>query len=362
MRFRLSFMRPDVFDPGLYGEYGGPANGGFAGSGTNTSYSGAGTWTRVFSAKTVLDVRGGLNYYHNVTSTTANGLTTSADVGIPGANIDEFTSGLSQISIGGYSDPVLGFSASQPWDRSEKTWSFNGVLTRLLQSHTVKVGGEYRHNDDMLLQTQDAGGPRGRFAFNSSGTGNPADAASTTSIANSFAAFLLDWPNTVQRDLKVFDRPGTKHTGLFAFAQDKWQVRSNVTVDLGLRWEYYTPLAGPRGGGQPVQLRSGDAHAARLGVRRHGRSAEREEEVHQLLAADRRVLAPQRQERGACGIRRQHDSVPGQPLRVQLPGQADLRGDRGQRVPAGRVDGHRLPATGAARHSVERHHSGERQR
>ena len=165
--------------PGFYGVYGGPANGGFAGTGTNTSYSGAGTWTRVFSAKTLLDVRGGLNYYHNVTTRSRNGLTTSTDVGIPGANIDEFTSGLSQFSIGGYSDPVLGFSASQPWDRSEKTWSFNGVLTRLLQSHTVKVGGEYRHNDDMLLQTQDAGGPRGRFAFNSSGTGNPADAAST---------------------------------------------------------------------------------------------------------------------------------------------------------------------------------------
>ena len=56
--------------PGAFGEYGGPANGGFAGTGTNTSYSGAGTWTRVFSAKTVLDVRGGLNYYHNVTATT----------------------------------------------------------------------------------------------------------------------------------------------------------------------------------------------------------------------------------------------------------------------------------------------------
>ncbi len=49
--FRLSFMRPVVFDPGLFGEYGGPANGGFAGTGTNTSWSGAGTWTRVFSAQ-----------------------------------------------------------------------------------------------------------------------------------------------------------------------------------------------------------------------------------------------------------------------------------------------------------------------
>ena len=42
MSYRVSFMRPVVFDPGLFGEYGGPANGGFAGTGTNTSFSTAG--------------------------------------------------------------------------------------------------------------------------------------------------------------------------------------------------------------------------------------------------------------------------------------------------------------------------------
>jgi Carboxypeptidase regulatory-like domain len=248
--YRLSFMRPVVFDPGLYGQYGGPANGGFAGTGTNTSYSSAGTWTRVFDNKTVLDVRGGLNYYHNVTATTAPGLNTSTEVGIPGANLgDDYTSGLSQISIGGYSDPVLGFSASQPWDRSEKTWSMTGTLTRLFSSHTVKLGGEWRNNRDLLLQTQDAGGPRGRFAFNANGTGLPSESATLSGVANSFASFLLDWPNTVQRDLKVIDDPGTKHTGIFTFIQDKWQARSNVTVDLGIRWEYYTPLQGLEGAG-----------------------------------------------------------------------------------------------------------------
>src|SRR5215471_1377551 len=109
---RLSFMRPVVFDPGQFGQYGGPANGGFAGTGKNTAYSGAGTWTRVFNPSTVLDVRGGLNYYKNTTVTTGDGLTTSTDVGIPGANIDQYTSGVSTISIaGGYGDPLLGFSA-----------------------------------------------------------------------------------------------------------------------------------------------------------------------------------------------------------------------------------------------------------
>jgi carboxypeptidase family protein len=248
--YRLSFMRPVLFDPGLFGEYGGPANGGFAGTGTNTSYSSAVTWTRVLSKSTVFDLRGGLNYYRNVAVSTGDGLTTSTDVGIPGANLDGYTSGVSTISIGSYSDPLLGFSNSLPWDRWERTWNIVSSMTRLMSSHTLKFGGEWRKNTDMLLQTQDAGGPRGRFAFNASGTGSPAESATTTNnIANSFASFLLDWPNTVQRDLKVIDKPGTKHWALAGFIQDKWQARSNITVDLGLRWEFYKPLAGIEGQG-----------------------------------------------------------------------------------------------------------------
>ncbi len=246
---RLSFMRPVLFDPGLFGQYGGPANGGFAGTGTNTSYSTAGTWTRVFNQSTVLDVRGGLNYYRNTTVTTGDGLTTSTDIGIPGANLDQYTSGISTISIGSYGDPLLGFSASQPWDRSEQTWNVVSTVTKLLHTHTIKFGGEWRRNRDILLQTQDAGGPRGRFAFSASGTGSPVESASRSGLANSFASFLLDWPSTVQRDLKVIDQPGTKHWAMATFIQDKWQVRPSITVDLGLRWEFYKPLEGVEGKG-----------------------------------------------------------------------------------------------------------------
>jgi hypothetical protein len=249
LSFRTSFMRPVLFDPGLFGQYGGAANGGFAGTGTNTSTSSAVNWTRVFNASTVLDVRGGLNYYHNVTVTEGDGLNTSTEVGIPGANLDAFTSGLSQINIGGYSGPVLGFSASQPWDRSEQTWNLASTITRLLHSHTVKFGGEYRKNRDILLQTQDNGGSRGNFNFNSSGTGLPSESATLGGVANSMASFLIDWPNGVTRDLKVIDQPGTRHWATAAFIQDKWQARSNVTIDLGLRWEYYNPLEGVEGKG-----------------------------------------------------------------------------------------------------------------
>ena len=249
LSYRVSFMRPVVYDPGPFGLYGGPANDGFAGTGTNKSVSTAATWTRAFSSSTLLDVRGGVNYYHNVALAEAAGLKTSTDVGIPGANLDDYTSGLSRFQIGGYTDPLLGFSPSLPWDRSEKTWNIATTLTKLKSTHTIKMGGEWRKNTDLLLQTQDAGGPRGRFIFNASGTGSPAETASLSGIANSFASFLLDWPNGVARDLKVIDEPGTKHWAVAAFVHDKWQARSNVTVDLGLRWEYYNPLEGIEGKG-----------------------------------------------------------------------------------------------------------------
>ncbi len=69
---RLSFQRPVVFDPGPFGDVGGPANDGFAGTGTNKSFSTAGNWTRVFSNTMVMDVRGGLNYYHNIAVSQGN--------------------------------------------------------------------------------------------------------------------------------------------------------------------------------------------------------------------------------------------------------------------------------------------------
>ena len=47
----------------------------------------------------------------------------------------------------------------------------------------------------------------------------------------------------MRRDLRVLD-PGTKHWATFAFVHDKWQLRPNLTLDLGLRWEFYTPFVG----------------------------------------------------------------------------------------------------------------------
>lgn len=258
LSYRFSYQRPKVFDPGTYGIYGGPTNTGFAGSGTQNTISTAANYTRTFSSTLIFEGRFGVSWYHNVATSQAAGRKTSDEVGIKNINTDSFSDGLTQInictgactgSISGFSLPLLGFSASLPWDRGETTYVGSGILTKTHGNHTFKFGEEFHKNRDFLLQLQDNGGVRGHFDFNGSRTAIPSDTAAQNGLANAFASFLLDLPNSVGRDIKVIDTPGTQHKEFFTFFQDRWQVSKKLTLTLGLRHEYYTPLVGIVGKG-----------------------------------------------------------------------------------------------------------------
>jgi hypothetical protein len=214
------------------------------------TYSTGANWTHTFSNTFVMEARGGTSYYHNEALTTANGQKLADQVGIKGVNLDEWSSGPTTININnGFSNPVLGYTGSLPWDRWERTWQFAATATKVQSNHTIKFGADWRRNSDKLLQTQDNQGPRGGFTYSGAQTGSTADTAANSGHANSFASFLLDMPSGMARDLKVLDDVGTQHWALFGFVHDKWQASSRVTVDLGLRWEYYDPLIGLAGKG-----------------------------------------------------------------------------------------------------------------
>ena len=249
---RFSYQRPEItqLPADGYGDWGGPLGGGFMATGTNMTYSTAANWTHTFSNTFLMEARGGTSYYHNEALTTANGQKLAEQVGIKGVNIDDWTSGPTTITINqGYSNPALGYVNSLPWDRWERTWEFAATLTKVQSNHTIKFGADWRHNSDKLLQTQDNQGPRGGFTFSGAQTGSTADTGANSGIANSFASFLLDLPGGMARDLKVLDDVGSQHWAFYTFVHDKWQASSKVTVDLGLRWEYYDPIIGLAGKG-----------------------------------------------------------------------------------------------------------------
>src|SRR5580765_1804364 len=246
---RFSFLRPKLTDPAEFGAFGGskqgsPSGNGFSGTGTDTTYSTGVNYTRSWSDTLVMEARGGMNYFRNQAHSGGDGLNTAQEVGIRGANIDQWSSGMTSIDIGNsMSSPLVGFAASLPWDRSERTVQFATVFTKIAGNHTIKAGEDFRHTRDFLLQTQDNGGPRGQFQFRANQTSIPSDAAATAGFANAFASFLLDVPSLAQRDLKVTD-PGVRFWAFFTFIQDKWAITPKLTIDLGLRHEYYTPFVG----------------------------------------------------------------------------------------------------------------------
>jgi hypothetical protein len=240
---RFSYARPVTYQAPIFGLAGGFAQGAFEGTSIQKTYSMGVNYNRIFSPTLISEFRVGVAHYHNDALNTDYGTTASTAVGIPGVNIDQWTSGLASINInGGFSTPLVGYSASLPWNRAEANISVVNSWTKTLGNHTIKWGGDYRRLRDDLLQTQTVN-PRGLFNFDTAQTSlnpGPGGTQPKTGQVNNMASFLLDQPSNGGRDIAAYF-PALRGHQFFAFVQDKWQVSSKLTLDFGLRWEFYPP-------------------------------------------------------------------------------------------------------------------------
>jgi hypothetical protein len=248
---RFSFQRPVSLQAPIFGSLlGGPAQGNFEGTGYQNTYSTGLNYDRIFSNTLVAEFRVGVAWYHNEAHNSDFGTATSQTLGIPGVNLDKtITSGIVGITInGGFSNPLIGYSASLPWIRSETNIDFANTWTKILGNHTLKFGVDLRRIRDALLQEQTFS-PRGLYTFNDGETAlNTGAGASKTSFTNDFASFLFDVPSQAGRDLATFF-PNYRAWQFFSFAQDKWLVTPKLSADLGVRWEFYPPATPVAPGG-----------------------------------------------------------------------------------------------------------------
>jgi hypothetical protein len=142
-----------------------------------------------------------LSRYSNVAENLDAGTNAAEAIGIKGVNLDRWTSGITSISVSGSADPLVGYSNSLPWNPAETNFNYVSNWTRLLRNHTIKFGADIRRLRDELLQTQDAGGPRGEYQFRNNQTSIPG--AAVLDQANALASLLLDVPSRFRRDLAV---------------------------------------------------------------------------------------------------------------------------------------------------------------
>jgi hypothetical protein len=199
-----------------------------------TAYAGAANEVHVFSAHKVNEFRLGFNWIKTSRVQENSDQNISAGIGFPGVPYVAGTSngGLPQLTFSDAS--TLGSPTFLPAIERQTTYQISDTFTLIAGRHTWKLGGEVRPERFSIYEPAD---PRGTMSFTHVYTDNAGDPGTG---GNSLATLLTGQPSGGNiNNLNNIDY--YRHTYAL-FAQDDWRVLPKLTVNLGLRYEFFSPV------------------------------------------------------------------------------------------------------------------------
>ncbi len=243
---RYTFSKEDRFD--TFDPFCSATN--VPGYGCNTLNGGQSlelNYIRLAGANKVNELRLGFNRVRGGIFQQDQSTDLSTQLGILGTSRSPVDFGLPRIQVTGFDS--LGDAGNLPQDRHDNTYQVTDSFAWTRGSHAIKFGGDFRRFQLNLLFDSNA---RGAITFdpfftagavqNANGTIGPA-----SGTGSSFADLLLGDPRTSTVSRSFAGLTGNTVTGFRTysmnyFIQDDWRVRPNLTLNLGLRWEYNSPV------------------------------------------------------------------------------------------------------------------------
>jgi hypothetical protein len=240
---KYSRMGANVTSPQAYLGY----DGALTGETTVQQYTFGDTWT--INPTMVLDATLGISKMDHTSSESdlALGNFGLETLGIPGMNgganfsDDPRYGGIPFFLMGGCwcgFDIVGNANGWDPVERDERTYAFATNLTKLKGAHEFRFG--YSMNKLRLdhWQPELGYGPRGFMQAATNATASGDTGAQGANLYNAYAAFLMGLADigatSVQNELMT-----TREWQHNFYLRDRWQVNDKLTLDLGLRYEYY---------------------------------------------------------------------------------------------------------------------------
>ena len=222
---RYSFSDTTTFRPAPFNGYAEGSNNDQFGNSLTRGQNAVFGDTTVLTPTTILDVRIGYTRLGaNVFPPNYGSPSSTQLLGIPnlpqGPNIN---AGWPKFSISGLS--AFGSTTSQPQYQIPNTYLASGVLSMQRGAHSIRVGMDATYIQTAIL---DVSALRGTFTFSNTWTGNP------------WGDFLLGLPAayTQSSPTVAYNRNQIYNF----FFQDDFRILPKLTLNLGVRYEYGTPI------------------------------------------------------------------------------------------------------------------------
>ncbi|HLK21748.1 MAG TPA: TonB-dependent receptor [Bryobacteraceae bacterium] len=230
-RFSLSqvnrFVQPPL--PGL-------ADGGNYGTGNyifDTRGAAVG-YTFAISPTMINEYRMGFNRAHYVDNKPSYGQNyPPTDLAVPGVPNNATINGLTLFQPSGYKR--LGEPGYTPTTSTSQEFQYGDTLSIVHGKHLIKVGAELRWSQFNLFQI---GQPRGSFSFSGQFTADSPSSGDGT--GNGLADMLLGLPNFAT--ISTLTYFGNRQQSYGGFFQDDYKITNKLTLNLGLRYDYTTPI------------------------------------------------------------------------------------------------------------------------
>lgn len=119
------------------------------------------------------------------------------------------------------------------------TWAFNDIFTRVIGTHTVNAGFEWRLAGTSIHEGTNQGGT---FTFDPDTTGNQGCSASAPCPGDAAASFYLGAAANSSVEYYNVHAEYPRQDGWAVHAGDSWRIMPKLNVDYSLRWDYITPF------------------------------------------------------------------------------------------------------------------------